>query len=247
MTPRQKAWVAMGLLLAGALVVNAWQRARVEQLRAETRQWRIEEERMTRLREENARLRRSAATAEELATIAKQQTDAQRWRERVAELNRSLQAPTSPGVAARQKWEMPESGWRYVGRAEPRFALESALWAAVAGEVDMLAEQLVFDEPARRRAEEFLAGLPSGARQMYPTPERLIALMTAKEAPTGLARLVDEKKRGDHEVALRVRLEDANGQSRMANLVVRQQTDGWRFVVPERAVARYVDQLKGVR
>jgi hypothetical protein len=58
---------------------------------------------------------------------------------------------------------------------------------------------------------------------------------------------VDETKRGDNEVALRVRLEEANGQTRMANLLVRRGADGWRFVVPERAVVRYVDQLKGAR
>lgn len=240
--------IASGALLVAvavaALAANGWQRAQVRLARAEAERLREVQRTAAALRAENERLAAAQATAEERAEIAARQAETQRWRERVAVLNRKWQEPVGARAAKAATVELPERNWRYVGWASPTAALETALWAVAGGEVELLAGRLVLDDAARKRAEALLAGLPETARLTYRTPERLVALLAAKDAPSGSARVVGETPRGENEVALRVRLDDDGKDARVANLVVRRAADGWKFVVPERAVARYAEMLQ---
>jgi hypothetical protein len=139
---------------------------------------------------------------------------------------------------------VPVSAWRNAGRATPEAALETALWAAATGEVDALAQLLLLEPDARQRAQALLDRLPESARAQYATPERLIALLTAKQIPLGAMQLVAAMPQGDDTRLLRVRLHSPEGWARTTSVAARGAPGDWRLVVPGPAVDRLAAQLQ---
>jgi hypothetical protein len=140
----------------------------------------------------------------------------------------------------------PVGSLKNAGKGSPELAMETLLWSATGGEVDALATTLTFTDTARARADAWFASLSESTRQQYGSPEKLIALMIAKDAAsvTGTQVLGRKDITGD-EVGMRVRFASDAGKTKDESFLLRRSTDGWRMVLPDQAVDRFAKQIGG--
>lgn len=142
---------------------------------------------------------------------------------------------------------LPVADWKNAGIATPAAALETALWAAAAGDVEALAGLLSIDPVVRTKVNGLLMNLPVSLRPDYGTPERLIALLAAGDVPLGAAQIHDFKASDLNGTKLTAVLRDTENKYRSANLTLRLEGEAWKIVVPAKAVERYAAMLKGGR
>jgi hypothetical protein len=140
---------------------------------------------------------------------------------------------------------VPADQWRNAGQGTAPATLETALWAAAAGDVEALSGLLSIDPVVRTKVNAMLLRLPASLRQDYGTPERLIALLAARDVPMGAAQIRDFRVSDVKGTQLLAVLRDAENNYRSANLTLRQEGEAWKIVVPESAVDRYEMMLKG--
>jgi hypothetical protein len=212
--------------------------------------------RSARLETENDRLRKDRVSAAELESLRGDREALARLRSEIEALRRraedparlkAIQAevPVAQGESIMET-QVRASAWRNAGTATPTATVETVLWAAAGGDVEKLASLLVFDPGVRAKAEALLASLPEAMRAEYDTPERLIAVLTAKDVPLGTARIFDPK------------FEDVSGRRILMNLTpvvgpgskpvavsLRQEGGIWKLGVPASAVEKYAAMLKG--
>jgi hypothetical protein len=142
----------------------------------------------------------------------------------------------------------PADALRNLGRATPESAAETVLWAAVGGDVDALSNAFMFTPTAREKADAWFAGLSEATRQQYGSPEKVIALMIAKDA-AGLSgmQVLGKKEVAPDNVGVRVRFGSVDGKTKDDNLLMRRGNDGWQMVLPDNAVEKFARQLAGLR
>lgn len=142
----------------------------------------------------------------------------------------------------------PADALKNLGRATPESATQTVLWAAVGGDVETLASAFVFTPTAREKANAWFAGLSENTRQQYGSPEKVIALMIAKDA-AGLSgmQVLGQKEIAPDNVGVRVRFGSVDGKTKDDNLVMQRSSDGWRMVLPDNAVEKFARQLSGAR
>lgn len=247
-------WAALGAL-AIAAGVGVWlQRETGRQMQAELAQARGQRAEREALAEANRKLRGEQVSPEELERLRADRVAVARLRRELSEMEEAAKkapppaAPPPPVTPA----PIPSTAWKNVGRATPAATLETALWAAVGGDVDMLASTLVLSAEARRRAEAVLAGLSPEMRAQYPTPEKFAALFTARDVPMDSSMTLTPM-RGDNEseATLQVRLtgsrtvagKTALVESKSTFLSLRRFEDGWKLQVPEAAIEKYAAAL----
>lgn len=136
----------------------------------------------------------------------------------------------------------PTPVYRNEGRATARAALHTLAWASDRGDVAVVGAMLIFDEPARAKADTMFAALPLSARGDWRTVDDMAAaLMTRSgmEAPFPEAEVLDAVK--IEEIgADRVRMRLAGTHRDGAEF---QRTGaGWSFVITEPMVDRYIQQ-----
>lgn len=215
------------------------QRAELVRLQAERRAEQQERQLASaRARTEEIRLLAERAAVARL----REELDALRLRATVPAAVRAERAPppARPGLAGNA---LAFSLWQNAGRATPEASLETALWAAANGDIDTLTGLLVFDAEARNEATLLFAQLPATLRQEFVSPERLVAVLAAKDVPLGSAAILNQYPTPT-ETKLSVQVFDAEGKHKMALLSLRPDDAGWRFVVPVNAVKRYATWLQ---
>lgn len=249
-----RAVVVITALIVAAAGVLGWQHRTTERLRAERDQRqtalaRLQAER--RAEQQEQQLASARARAEELDRLLAERAAVARLREELETLRHRAAAPAAvreerapapvrPGLAGNV---LSFSLWQNAGRTTPEASLETALWAAVNGDIDTLTNLLIFDPEARREATALFTQLPAHLRQEFVSPERLVAVLAAKDVPLGSAALLNQYPTPT-ETKLAVQVFDAEGKHRMALLSVRPDENGWRFVVPANAVKRYATWLR---
>lgn len=186
-----------------------------------------------------------AKLREEIAAMRKG-TDALGKFAAMAQAAQSLKALEKAGDAAANQM-VPVNQWKNAGKASPEAASETALWAAVGGDVDLLAGSLAFTESSRAKADAWFAGLSEGVKQQYGSPEKVIALMIARDAAalTGMQVLARKEVTAD-DVGLRIRLE-ADGRSKDDTFLMHRAADGWKMMLPDQAVESFARKLSGKR
>lgn len=245
-------WLGLGGLAVIGGIVLALQRQATGQLRHERAIVQEENRSAARRRAESG-----SATAQGLATelsaLRADRAALARLRAEIDLLKARVQQGQPPSAAetgavasppARLQL-LPASEWKNAGRGTPTAAVETVLWAAVGGDIDVLADAISLDAGARAKAEMLLAGLPPAARAHYASPEKLVALFTAKDVPVGASMRVVARPSApadDAKVTLVLQGETA---TRAIELTLRQRDGNWRLVVPESAVEKYGEALKG--
>lgn len=246
--------VVLAVLVAGVLAVLGWQRRTTEELHAERdRQRAILARQQTVLQAEQQELQRAAARerAEELdrvlaerATVARLKEELAALRQRAADNAVSREARTPPPPRPSLVGNALEfSLWQNAGRATPEATLETGLWASVNGDIDTLSSLLLFDAEARNEAAALFARLPATLQQEFVSPERLVAVLAAKDVPLGSAAILNQYSVGN-ETKVTTQIFDTDGNHKMAVLSLRSDEAGWRFVVPANAVKRYASWLR---
>jgi len=144
--------------------------------------------------------------------------------------------PLSGNVLAHQLWQN-------LGAATPAAALETALWASAGGDIDALAGLLALDPAARTEAAALFAQLPANLRQEFVSPERLVAVLTAKDVPLGSATILGQYP-SPTDTKVSAQIFDAEGNQKISLFSLRLEGDRWQLVVPGNAVKRYAAWLQ---
>lgn len=252
------------LLVAGlgvaAVALLGWQRHTADRLRGEiVRQQQVAGEERARLEDEHRRLMATQTSTGELQRLRAERTavssllgEIEAMRHRADEAARATIARDRPlamesGMEhSMREGPVPARFWKNAGQATPEAAFETALWAGAGGNVESLAGVLALDADARAKAEAVFAKLPAAMKQELATPERLIALLVAKDVPLGSAEILTQATPADAtaDTRLAAKLVDSEGKSKEVHLSVRSQDGNWRFVVPPSAVERYATLLQ---
>lgn len=180
---------------------------------------------------------RQAAIAAALA--AKKQRDAER--------KLAPPPPPEPRADPSQPYEFGRNlraeQWQNRGFATPENALETVLWSAAGGELDGLKAALQFDAASRAEAEAVLAGLPAATRANYQTPEGLVTLFIAGDAPLGSLTVLSRQDTGPTTALAYAALTDSGGAIRQVCLSFVRDGDRWRLVVPANAVSKVAQRV----
>ncbi len=249
-------FIAIAAFTVVALAVLGWQRQTANDLRGEIARQRATARELARLSAEHQRLAAAQATAVELDRLLAERTAVAQLRKELEAMQRRVEATAraTPGRSATVAepvepalsmigTEVAFRLWRNAGQATSDAAFETVLWAAAGGEVDALADLLEFDTEARSKAAAIFANLPEPMRKELATPERLIALLTAKDVPLGSASIVGQFPTPvDTKVAALIF--DAEGKSKVALFSMRAEGANWRLVVPGTVVEKYAAWLR---
>lgn len=250
-------------LLSGIAVVIAatiWfhERTAPAALQARLAALHIQEQELSTLRSERARLR------ERSSAVERRSNPRPAFAENVA--------PDRPGASAATdafaigRWT-PAAAWKNEGRSTPRSTISTLLWAAAGGDLAVLHNVLEFDEGARIKAREWFEALPPATRSLYATPEDLVASVTMSRIPPTNAELSwFHETDADHaivgvmlagppspvpEPAATIQPSVANeppfltshSGNRLAVLNLVRSPEGWRVVVPVAAIDRMAKVL----
>lgn len=249
------------LLLAGLILILAvllkWQRQAAARLRDEIASRRDAADEWTRLNAEHQHLvasqvkpddwKKLAADRHAVSALLVEIEAMKRRADSAARMTKPL-AVEKPVQSSMERGPVPVSLWKNAGQATPGAAFETLLWASAGGDLDSLVRVLDLDSLARTEATEVLDQLPPAIRQEIGTPERLVALMTAKDAPLGSAEILSAYE----EVAARsaptlmkldARVVDADGEAKELLLRMRADNGAWRLVVPDAAIEKYAALL----
>lgn len=194
-----------------------------------------------------ARSRLAPTPAEEAGREAAIAAALAAQKQRAAQRKTADQPPPEPRSDPAEPYEFgrhlrPEQ-WQNRGFATPENALETVLWAAAGGDLDVLKTALRFDQAGRAAAEAVLAGLPANARSNYQTPEGLMTLFIAKDAPLGSLTVLARQETGPNAAVAYAALTDTDGTIRQACLSFARDGDRWRLVVPANAVGKVTDRV----
>ncbi len=190
----------------------------------------IAPEELRRLREELEGLRKTAQALNRFAEMAQ-----------LAQSAKELEKSTG-GVGVKI---IPAAELRNVGKATPEAATQSALAAAIAGDVDAVAGSLAFTDSARAKADAWFGTLSERVRQEYGSAEKVIALMMARDAAglTGLQVLGAREVAPDN-VGVRIRFASEQG-TKDDTLVLRRAAEGWRLLLTDQAVESMARKVSG--
>lgn len=187
---------------------------------------------LAKLREEIAGLKKSTQAIAKFAELAQAAQSAK-------ELEKASQNVATKIVPAAQL--------KNVGKATPEAATESALAAAIAGDVDVVANSLAFTESSRAKADAWFATLSERVRQEYGSAEKVFALMMARDAAglTGM-QVLGTKEVSANNVGVRLRFASEQG-TKDDTLLLQRSGDGWRLLLPDQAVENMARKVSGKR
>ena len=258
------------LFIVASLVVAAmWavERAATAGLRLQIDAQRQENDERELLRRERERLRTLQPDAAELARLQREAAERARDQREIDAREETL-ARTSPEKLADGE-RLPPNAWKDRGCATPTATVESMLWAAAGGDMAKLQGLLQFDDATRAKVGQIFAQLPENSRTLFASPEHLIAAFTAKSIPMGDAQLVWQHQRGPddavacvwitnldtggiHESSTQPRtdpnappMQPPNKKTSGAILALHRTDEGWRVIVPARAVNNLAKELSG--
>jgi len=141
---------------------------------------------------------------------------------------------------------VPVSAWKDAGRVTPEATVETVLFAAMGGDLETLAKAVVFNDAIKAQTATWFEGLPESTRREYGTPEKVIALMIAKDAGSlaGM-QILGKREDGANDAVVRVRVSDDQGKTKDDKFEMRRSPDGWSLLVPDKAVEKYARQVSG--
>ncbi len=205
-------------------------------------------ERTARLRENNEKLRTivARAKADEGDGLRAIHAEAAQARNEVANLERQAGERYTAKVAkdeaaaeALQSNRAPTKGpmlvdnCRDVGRGSPAAALQTLVWASVKGDDEAVAGMIVLDGKARGLVAALLATLPPEAREKYPTPEKMAALVLADMLlNVSTIQVVAQSPLDSQRVVVTV----GNLSGKTIDLVMAAGPDGWQVVTADRKI-----------
>ena len=216
-------------LAAAAITALVWQQRTNARLRADLTELPAVRAENARLRVENRKLAQAAAASPAPAAAAVAG---------VADPGYNAEAghnPAQPGRPPLAPGLMPVESLGNAGRATPRAAFATQLWAARTGDVALEASVLLLTPEGREKLEALMAKLPADVRAQYEPPEKLMALaLAASPRPVGGMQVLGETPNGPDDVTLQTAWQHADDTYvHHSTVQLHRDADGWRMIVPE--------------
>jgi RNA polymerase sigma factor (sigma-70 family) len=223
--------IALGVAVFGATALVYQQRAKDETLRAQAVMLQKIAAENARLQDQNARLTKTAASAE--AASASSAAKPALTQPRTAGSAAAAGVPLAAGLVAVETLGN-------AGRASARAAFATQLWAARTGDIALEATAITFGPEARARLEALAATLPDAMKAEYDTPEKLMAFMLAGSPhPVGGMQVLGETDVDADDVTLQTEWQHTDDPVvHQTDANFHQEADGWKLVVPVGLVKR---------
>jgi hypothetical protein len=239
---------AIAVFTVAVTLVLVRRHSEVASLRRALAQQQANSAELARLQNENRRLAAAQPTEQQLEAVAADLLIADQLRSQIAVMHRRVELVSATPPTVRPKPtvlslvgnSVAAELWQDAGRATPEAALQTALWAAANGDLDALADSMVFDAETRLQIGATFSRLPAVLQGELGTPEKMIALLTANDIPLGRASITRQNEVGKK---ITVQLIDTKGAMRTASLSLQAYAGQWRFKVPSSVVRKYSHQL----
>lgn len=189
--------------------------------------------------EPGIRVSKEGITATDRGGMARLRAEVSMLKIRTQELA-TVVSKGAPGVVP---YNMVQAGaWKNSGKASPEAAAESLMWAADSGDLEALAGAIILEGGARDAAAALYAKLPAEARKVYDSPEKLIALLLARDTDARAMQVLGASIAGS-EALVSLRLQKDDGKTKEEGYQFRKTDDGWRLVLPTKAVEKMSKKL----
>lgn len=217
-----------GLLAAGSIGL-VWQHERNVQLAAELAQARQASAEADHLRAENTRL-----TQQGMAKTSAGGANA------AVPTSASTPSAAAPGSVPLAAGLTDVASLGNAGRATPRAAWMTQLWAARTGDIALEASTLLLSPDEKAKLQDLIASLPADVRNQYSTPEEILAYALAGSPhPVGGMQILGETDNGPDDVILQTEWQHTDDNVvHHTNVELHQESDGWKMVVPPVIVNR---------
>lgn len=234
-------WIIVaGLVVAGAggLVVHEHTRSELKNRQAAFDR---QEAELARLQIENTALRHAA----DRSPVGVSPTPSSVATPASSSVSGTKPSRITPDKVALAPGLIPIDSLEHTGRATPRAAFATQLWAAAHGDVDLEAHSIVLTPEARAKLAALIATLPEPSRTQYPFPDGLMAsVLAGSPHPVGGMRILNEISDGPDHAILQTEWQHVDDQIVHHSEIELQRDDsGWRFVVPTVLVDRAVAYL----
>ena len=231
------------------------QQQNLADLRDEITVLRMDVQRISRQRDptrrQEMRVGEVAAVNLENGATDEHQAELMKLRDEVAELKKTIQEASRFAQAARGESPIPvklipAGELKNAGRATVPAAVETFLWAAVGGDVEVVANSILLDPAAQAKAQELFARLPDAMQAQYRSPDNLVALMLAKDAAalSGM-QVLGQRDLSADVVGVRVRLANDAGQTKEQGLAFQKTSGGLLLKISVNTVDKFAQQLSG--
>jgi hypothetical protein len=134
------------------------------------------------------------------------------------------------------------------GRATPQAALETAFWAAYAGDDDELAACFTTDDAGQAVVDDFWDQLPDDLKATFPSPQHLVALAFSYEMLRGAesVRIVKLQVFNEHTVDVSSQVQRG---SRIGTGKIRLKRDEeeWRINIPGAMMGNLWERLQHIQ
>jgi RNA polymerase sigma factor (sigma-70 family) len=217
-----------GLLAAGSIGL-VWQHERNVQLAAELAQARQASAEADHLRAENTRL-----TQQGMAKTSAGGANA------AVPTSASTPTAAAPGSVPLAAGLTDVAALGNAGRATPRAAWMTQLWAARTGDIALEASTLLLSPDEKAKLQDLIASLPADVRNQYSTPEEILAYALAGSPhPVGGMQILGETDNGPDDAILQTEWQHTDDNVvHHSNVELHQESDGWKMVVPPVIVNR---------
>lgn len=188
---------------------------------------------------DNAQLRRTLPSDADIERLRSDHEALGRLNAELDALRGSLREPRA--VSEQAVFRKAATEWQNVGYETPQRALETALWAARSGDLELFSRSLVL-EPLRQDGTG--NQIPEWLRPPAEVIRRRVVERTLENIPLGHVNAMVGRSDDVDSVRMDVSLSGRNSKtgeatSRGAKITFRRQPDGWRLVVPADVVERY--------
>jgi hypothetical protein len=241
----------IGVLTAGVAAVLFVTPAEMVRLRTEVARLRGPAGELAALRAENARRRAPTPNREE--AVVRAQDEIERLRGEAERLRLQLQATEQARTdraarkAAAEKLGKPKppaviapgltapDALQNLGRTAPSLAFQTMAWAQQQGNLQSVADCMMFAEADRAKMQTIFAGLSAEERARLGTPERLAAavILLSNQGTMPPMQVVAETPQADGGVVVSSRGQLPSGEVKTGiQFTLRRYPDGWKVEAP---------------
>jgi hypothetical protein len=227
--------IALGALVLAGVIGLQWERNRELRQRTdraleagrEHDRLVIEQRRLIAAQASEADLVQLRADREALVRL---KSEVEQSKTRINQLER-LPKSAAPSVPL-----VPANAWKNSGRASPSAAIKSLLWASAHADLVTLANGVVLDASTRALWDQ----LPAAKQSSYGSEANFVAALLAQDgAEIGFMGIVGEEQPDPETMIVKTRVENAEHEGKNESFEFRRSDNGWRLVIPPRAIARY--------
>lgn len=244
------------LAITSAVGVFHQSRANAD-LRAEMAALRQQTGLLETVRADHVRLTRAASELETLrvatAEFASVRREASELRQRNAELSAQLSRqsemtaahPSTEGRNALAPGMLPAEAWRNVGHATPEAAFQTLLWAAMGGDLELIARSLHLTEEVRAKADALFARLPGTLRTQFGTTEQMVASFLSSDVPFAGMKVEGAEFQDQNRILLDTQWQYVDGRVQQNPLLfVRGSNGSWSQVLAPRILEKWDAMLR---